>query len=361
MQFRLSTLLLAMVVVGTSVALAGPLGFLLAGYCLLFIWAIRAAVANRPGGNWAVTGLLLFGVVVFCLIPVMPRAGPAARRSQCCNHLLQLNLALHIYRDTHGCFPPPYLADKDGKPMHSWRVLILPYMEQFALWKSYKFDEPWDSPNNRRLAAMRPAAFRCPADGSETPTATSYVMVTGPETASDAIAKGKLDGQVGPNRILLAEVADSGITWTEPRDLTLDEARAGINPTGTRGISSLHGDHGAHVVIGKETRVAGAYVQPVPEAISPEELDALLTGDFGDDAIGSLLADARTRQANQPDPKMRRGLLVFGAWIASLAVLLAHGLIVDARDRKRRANETSILSADATPAPDRADVTPHER
>ena len=66
------------------------------------------------------------------------------------NNLRQIALALQSYHQANGCFPPAYVADKNGKPMHSWRVLILPYLGFDDLYKAYDFTEPWDGPNNKK-------------------------------------------------------------------------------------------------------------------------------------------------------------------------------------------------------------------
>ena len=68
-------------------------------------------------------------------------------------------MALQNYHQANGCFPPAYIADKNGKPMHSWRVLILPYLDRTILYKAYDFTEPWDGPNNKKLSATRSRAF----------------------------------------------------------------------------------------------------------------------------------------------------------------------------------------------------------
>ena len=94
-----------------------------------------------------VVGVLMCGgILVALLLPAVQASREAARRAQCANNLKQIGLAFHNYHDAHKTFPPAYIPDKDGKPMHSWRVLILPYLEQQALYKRYNFDEPWDSP-----------------------------------------------------------------------------------------------------------------------------------------------------------------------------------------------------------------------
>src|SRR5207244_4506816 len=82
--------------------------------------------------------LLAFGpigvcVAAMCLLPSTRMPREASRRSVCVNNLKQIGLALQNYHDDFGCFPPAYIADENGRPMHSWRVLILPYIEQVGL------------------------------------------------------------------------------------------------------------------------------------------------------------------------------------------------------------------------------------
>ena len=135
-------------------------------------------------------------------------------------------MALRNYHDANGCFPPAFIADKNGKPMLSWRVLILPYMEQHALYKLYKFNEPWDGPNNKKLSAIALKEYVCPSDPTaNTPNAnrTNYVAVLGPNAAWLGDKPRKLDEFAGKeaDTIMVVEVADSGIAWAEPRDISL--------------------------------------------------------------------------------------------------------------------------------------------
>src|SRR5687767_14136115 len=86
-------------------------------------------IENRVAS--ALIALVAIGLVLCCLIPAfMPAVGsrPPSKRTQCKNNLKQIALALHNYHDVYGSFPPAYIADKDGRPMHSWRVLLLPYI-----------------------------------------------------------------------------------------------------------------------------------------------------------------------------------------------------------------------------------------
>src|SRR3990172_9467251 len=99
--------------------------------------------------HWVI-GILLLGMVVFLLLPGSGRSHNAAsRRTACKNNLHQIEMALHYYHDKYHCFPPAYVADASGRPLHSWRVLLLPFLEQENLYRQYRFDEPWDGPHNR--------------------------------------------------------------------------------------------------------------------------------------------------------------------------------------------------------------------
>jgi type II secretory pathway pseudopilin PulG len=186
----------------------------------------------------------IIGLVIALLLPAS-RGGSreAARRMQCSNHLKQIGLALQNYHDHYHSLPPAYVADSDGKPMHSWRVLLLPYLEQKTLDDKYNFNEPWNGPNNSKLHNQVVRVFCCPSRfGRQPETDTSYVVVIGRETAWPAekptSLKSFTDGF--SNAILVVEVANSGIHWMEPRDLDFDRIPMAINPTDGHGISSPH-------------------------------------------------------------------------------------------------------------------------
>jgi hypothetical protein len=170
-------------------------------------------------------------------------AREAARASNCIGRLAQLRVALCNYASVHGCFPPPYLCDNSGTPVHSWRVLILPFAEQQAAYARYDFSKPWDAAVNKRVATALSSggagAFQCPGAQTEGTPWTNYVAVVGPNTLW---APGKCTklAEKNADKILLVEIVPSDIHWMEPRDLTLEEvlrfARGEPGPT----ISSGH-------------------------------------------------------------------------------------------------------------------------
>lgn len=156
-----------------------------------------------------------------------------AKWVSCRDNLHQISIALHDYHDVYGSFPPAYIADDEGRPMHSWRVLILPYLDLGDIYEQYRFDEPWNSEHNLSLVNKLPhdyngdprQPFHCPEADSSQRMQTNYVAVIGPETAwpgSDSRSFSDIsDG--ASNTILIVEVADSGIHWMEPRDLTFKD------------------------------------------------------------------------------------------------------------------------------------------
>ncbi|MEO8497516.1 MAG: DUF1559 domain-containing protein [Planctomycetota bacterium] len=163
-------------------------------------------------------------------------SGPGHRdatwRMSCSNNLKGIALALHNYHDVYKTFPPAYIKGPNGRRMHSWRVLILPYLEADtcqSLYDAYNFDEPWDGPNNRELALQMPQVFCCPSQckrGSKPTGLTNYFAVVGENTAwpgEQAIGfRDIIDGS--SNTLLLLEVANRPITWTEPTDIEFAEA-----------------------------------------------------------------------------------------------------------------------------------------
>lgn len=199
--------------------------------------ASYAPPASRSGGMTLLVialvgaGVLFMGcggIMVAMLLPAVQAAREAARRSQCTNNLKQIGLAMHNYHSQYGCFPPAYLPDENGKPMHSWRVLLLPYMDMEPLYQQYRFDEPWDGPHNRTLVNVMPPVYQCPSDkGGNTATTTNYVVITGPGTVFDGgKSSGIADIRDGTsNTFMVVEVPGTSANWMEPKDVTADELK----------------------------------------------------------------------------------------------------------------------------------------
>jgi hypothetical protein len=94
-------------------------------------------------------------------------------QTRCVSHCKHVSLAVMNYKDTYGEYPPRIVFGPDGKPWHSWRVLLLETLDP-ALFARYSFDEPWDGPKNSKLLSSIPEKYRCLNDRRENPYYTSY-------------------------------------------------------------------------------------------------------------------------------------------------------------------------------------------
>lgn len=188
-----------------------------------------------------VLGLLVCGGgLAALLIPAITTAQEAANISSCRNNLKQIGIALHNYHDTHKSMPPAYIPDDQGQPMTSWRVMILPFLEQQYLYDQYNFNEPWDSATNRALTSVPMQIYQCPADGV---SSCNYFAVEVPDGIFDGAKATKFSGIIDgtSNTIMVVEVVGSNVQWAEPRDLGPAALTAGVNNTANgTGISSMH-------------------------------------------------------------------------------------------------------------------------
>ena len=253
--------------VGPTVAILFVVACAIGGYF------IKPYVLGSPVWNMFAFGLSGSLLLLVFILPAFQSGSKCSRTRQCRNNLKMIALGLQNYADIYGCFPPAYLADASGKPMHSWRVLILPYIEQKALYDLYDFNEPWDGPHNRLLATKIPSWLQCPSDPALAGTAdTSYVAITGPQTIWDgdtpAVFDSICDGT--SNTLAVVEIANSGINWMEPRDLPFNALDLGVNPRLGSGISSTHASIAHGVFCDGMSCV-------LPSTISAEALKALAT------------------------------------------------------------------------------------
>ena len=278
-QFTQRQLLLLMVISLIPFAAIGQWGY--TGFVLCYGLACLLTMAwgfYRYSLGIVLAGAMFFAFGYLLLLPALicPRISP--RRASCQNNLHNIALALLQYQDVNGSFPPAYIADDQGKPMHSWRVLLLPYLDQRNLYKQYRFDEPWDGPNNRPLHDVILKIYSCPSQPASQPrTATSYVVVVGSKTmwpGEEAIKIADVkDG--ASNTIMVVEVHSSGIHWMEPNDFRVDQMSAAVSPARGQGISSGH-EHGANVAF------ADGSVRFLTDKTSPAMLRAALTRSGGE-------------------------------------------------------------------------------
>jgi len=156
-----------------------------------------------------------------------------AGRMQSANNLKQIALAMHNFHDANNGFPAAAILDAKGKPLLSWRVAILPYIEEDNLYRQFKLDEPWDSAHNKKLLPLMPRTYAPPIRGKPlVENATYYQVFTGPDTVFDlkqAQGNGALtlgmrltnitDGT--SNTAMVVEAAEP-VLWTKPDDVEFD-------------------------------------------------------------------------------------------------------------------------------------------
>jgi len=165
--------------------------------------------------------------LVQLLQPARYRAGLQMAKT---NHK-QIALGLHNFHDRHARFPPQRLVDEQGTPLHSWRVLILPYLGEEQLYKQFRLDEPWDSDHNMKLAGQIPAFLRSPDDSAEM-TAAGKTRFVAPLTDDSMLGHRGDSARIrdiidGTSNTLMAvqTTPENAVIWTKPDDLVLTSDR----------------------------------------------------------------------------------------------------------------------------------------
>ena len=137
-----------------------------------WIFAIGVLFAQKRYWSAGITLALLIGLLMF---PTLGGAKTAARRAQCLNHLKVVSIAILNYERHHGHLPPPYTTDESGQPLHSWRVLILPFLEEQELYDAIDLSKPWHHPDNLALQHRMLLYYQCP---TMNPTSDDFTMTT---------------------------------------------------------------------------------------------------------------------------------------------------------------------------------------
>ncbi|MCM2370893.1 DUF1559 domain-containing protein [Aporhodopirellula aestuarii] len=166
------------------------------------------------------------GVLVGLLLPAVQAARQAARRMSSSNNIKQIMLAMHNYHSAYRQLPKSAITDDDGKPLLSWRVAILPFIEEQALYQKFHLDEPWDSEHNLPLAKELPAVYQSPGV-TLGPGMTVMQAVVGEDMGMRPLEKTAfrdfLDGL--SNSALILEVnAEAAVIWSKPEDIEIDKA-----------------------------------------------------------------------------------------------------------------------------------------
>jgi hypothetical protein len=190
--------------------------------------------------------MLMPGVLTGVLLPAVQAARQAARRMTAANKLKQIGLAMHNHHAAYRQLPETAIRDDNGKPLLSWRVKVLPFVEQQALYEQFHLDEPWDSPHNRKLLEQMPDVYRHPAARTppghtvfQLPVGDSLMFQKEGETQFRDVTDGL------SNTLMVVETdAASAVPWTKPADCEIDLSNplAKMGKANPQGFNVLMGD-----------------------------------------------------------------------------------------------------------------------
>ena len=204
--------------------------------------ASDAASAGSPArvvGKVVAVGAVVL-LLIALLLPARRGVREPARRNGCINNLRQIMLALRNYESEHGTLPPAYTVDADGQRLHSWRTLILPYLEERGLFASIDLSKPWDDPVNAEAREARVTTYLCPSS-EHAPGLTTYCAVVGPDCVFSGSVPRELseitDG-LGKTMAVIDVNSDRAVHWMSPYDVT-SQAVITISPKSNSNHSGL--------------------------------------------------------------------------------------------------------------------------
>jgi hypothetical protein len=210
---------------------------LLFGGAALVLWVTdrreRSRLPSRRLAAWGL-GLALAGLGLgFVVLPFLFVAVEATAKASTEVDLKGITFAFQDYARTHdGQLPPAASHAPDGRPLLSWRVLLLPFLDEEKLYKQFRLDEAWDSPHNVALLPCRPRIYaprsgRWPCGRRSDPSSTFYQVFVGKKTAFEGSVGLRLEGDLlgGASKTVLVVEAGEAVPWTKPADLSYDPDR----------------------------------------------------------------------------------------------------------------------------------------
>lgn len=179
---------------------------------------------SQPRRGFTLVELLvvigIIAVLIALLLPTVRVSGEAGRRSHCTNNLEQIGLALHEYEAKYHALPPAYTVDADGKPLHSWRTLILPFLERLDLYRKIDLSKPWNDPANAEAVEAVVGVYRCPS-GDFPANHTTYLAIVGPDAGLRPGEPRSLSEITDEHRetLMVIEVdSEQAVPWMAPLD-----------------------------------------------------------------------------------------------------------------------------------------------
>ncbi len=184
--------------------------------------------------------LVVIAIVVVLIGLILPNLsrGVAVRgtvlRMKCGSNVEHILMALHEYHHVHKAFPPALTVDTDGKPLHSWRTLILPFLEQEQLYDSIDLTKPWNDPVNAKALRSIPPVYRCPGT-KQSGNTTTYLAVVGEKAfLHPSIPRSLLEITDGTSNTLavIEATLEDAVPWMSPQDAD-EETALTFNSHGT--------------------------------------------------------------------------------------------------------------------------------
>lgn len=178
---------------------------------------------------FAVCVIVLGVLAVACFVGGSRSARPAAVRTVCAGNLKKIGQALHRYHDAHGRFPPAYTVDEAGNPLHGWRTLILPYLEDSnfdrAALKSFydqlDLTKPWNDPHNASvLRIVNPSCYSCPSL-NESPNRTTYLALVTDDSVlrpAESLKTSDISNATASTIVVIEVPLDQSVPWMQPTD-----------------------------------------------------------------------------------------------------------------------------------------------
>jgi hypothetical protein len=224
----------------------------------------------------AVVGIA--GLLIALLLPAVRTSGEAGRRMACSNHLKQIALGLLEYQDVYGSLPPAYTVDANGKPLHSWRTLILPYVEQKVLYEQIDLTKPWNDPANKaafETSLSRRSLYQCPA-GDIPHGHTTYLAVVAPggcflPTQSRKLAE--ITDDTDRTLMVIEVPVARAVHWMSPVDATEELV-----------LSAASADQPSHPG-GTQSAFVSGRIMYLPARTTAEKLRALISIAGNDDKV----------------------------------------------------------------------------
>jgi hypothetical protein len=169
-------------------------------------------------------GLVFLAIALVALVPCMQRRRSNDGLNLSQGHLKTIAHGLRAYHDIYKKLPSAVVRNKAGEPLYSWRVALLPFVEQGELYMRFKLDEPWDSPHNHALLKETPLCYASLFD--DRVGMTNYQVFVGPGTAFERPRLTWQDFTDGPEQTILVVEAPPAVAWTKPVDLEYDPNRS---------------------------------------------------------------------------------------------------------------------------------------